>query len=197
MEYVFDAAIDAKWDHIEVTEVEQGHRMIYHCTDGTEIDYGPYDKDIYDRMVDDHVDHKYPFLKEPLKPENVDIDGAVTLLSQLMKDTKEVYIAQARNLKKHHFQIPTSSKEFKEYGISARAQKKLEGLRAILATIDKATEPERYEKMEAQIYQTERELGGIYRTIIFMEQGAAGAISVLKSDTNAQSIMRIWKQEAL
>lgn len=196
MEYIFDEAIDAKWDGIELRgEDNEVKRMIYHCTDGTEIDYGLYDKTTYDRMVDDHVNHKFPFLAEPLKPENINIDGAIKLLEALMSDTREVYILQAKALRKHGFRIPTSSKEFKEYGISARVQAKIKRLKKELEKIDKALYPKEYAAKEAEINQAERELGGMYRTIRFMESGAGGAVSVLK--LTPQDIMTRWKQEAL
>ena len=153
---------------------------------------------------DEAVIEHYPFLAESLIAENVNTDGAVRLLSALIADAKESYISQARNLKKFGFSVPTSMKEYQESNINKRVSNRLKDIDEKIDDILKIPEDDRdeYDNMVLEKLQDERlklegQLGGLYSTIRFVEEGCYGALGLLSSGISGQEVLNEWKKEAL
>ena len=149
------------------------------------------------------VEH-YPFLAEPLTADNVNIDGASRLIAALIKDAKESYISQARNLKKFGFSVPTSMKEYRESNINRRVSIRLQEIDEYINDILKIPEDDRterdnivLERLRDERLKLEGQLGGLYSTIRFVEEGCYGALGLLNSGISGQEILNEWKKEAL
>ncbi len=149
------------------------------------------------------VEH-YPFLAEPLTADKVNIDGATRLLSALIADAKESYISRARNLKKFGFPVPTSMKEYRESNINKKVSSRLKEIDESIDDILKIPENDRterdnmvLEKLRDERLKLEGQLGGLYSTIRFVEEGCYGALGLLSSGISGQEILNEWKKEAL
>ncbi len=209
VDYVFDEKLIKKFDHIDIDFVnpddESDPRCYVHfyLNDGSCMEYGPYKdklkaKNVMEKIVDDNVSYKFPFLSEPLKPEKVNIDGALILISETLRTTKFDYINRARELKKHGYKIPTSTKEYVEYGINKQLNTEMEIEKNTLRLLDPVKDKELYNRARERLNRLE-ELArcSIYGVIKFMEQGALGSLHILNGGLTAQDIMREWKKEAL
>ena len=153
---------------------------------------------------DEEVVKNYPFLAEPLTADKVNIDGAVRLLSAVIADAKESYISQARNLKKFGFSVPTSMKEYRESNINKRVSNRLKEIDEDINDILKIPEDDRterdnivLERLRDERLKLEGQLGGLYSTIRFVEEGCYGALGVLSSGISGQEVLNEWKKEAL
>ena len=153
---------------------------------------------------DEAVIEHYPFLAEPLTADNVNIDGAVRLLSTVIANAKESYISQARNLKKFGFSVPTSMKEYRESNINRRVSIRLKDIDECIDDIlkipeDNHTERDNIvlERLRDERLKLEGQLGGLYSTIRFVEEGCYGALGLLNSGISGQEILNEWKKEAL
>lgn len=153
---------------------------------------------------DEEVVKHYPFLAEPLTADKVNVDGATRLISVLIKDARESYISQARNLKKFGFSIPTSMKEYRESNINRRVSNRLKEIDENIDDILKMPEDDRterdnmvLEKLRDERLKLEYQLGGLYSTIRFVEEGCYGALGLLNSGISGQEVLNEWKKEAL
>lgn len=159
----------------------------------------------YETKYDDEAVIKhYPFLAEPLTVDKVNIDGAVRLLSALIADAKESYISRARNLKKFGFPIPTSTKEYLESNINKKVSNRLKEIDEDITNILKIPEDDRtehdnmvLEKLRDERLKLEGQLGGLYSTIRFVEEGCYGALGLLNSGISGKEVLNEWKKEAL
>jgi len=153
---------------------------------------------------DEAVVEHYPFLAEPLTADKVNTDGAVRLLSAVIADAKKSYISQARNLKKFGFSVPTSMKEYRESNINKRVSNRLKEIDENIDDILKIPEDDRterdtmvLEKLRDERLKLEGQLGGLYSTIRFVEEGCYGALGLLSSGISGQEVLNEWKKEAL
>lgn len=153
---------------------------------------------------DEAVVKHYPFLAESLTADKVNIDGASRLIAALIRDAKESYISQARNLKKFGFSVPTSMKEYRESNINKRVSNRLKEIDESINDILKIPEDDRterdnmvLEKLRDERLKLEGQLGGLYSTIRFVEEGCYGALGLLKSGISGQEVLNEWKKEAL
>lgn len=153
---------------------------------------------------DEAVIEHYPFLAEPLTADKVNVDGAVRLLSAVIANAKESYISQARNLKKFGFSVPTSMKEYRESNINKRVSNRLKEIDENINDILKIPEDDRternnivLEKLRDERLKLEGQLGGLYSTIRFVEEGCYGALGLLNSGISGQEVLNEWKKEAL
>lgn len=213
MDYIYDETIYPRFDHVDIVDSmpgdpETAYIVKLYLTDGEIREYGLYDyykaKKIVDKIIDDNVEYKFPFLKKPLTANKVNTDGAVRLLSALIRDAKESYISQARNLKKFGFSVPTSMKEYRESNINKRISSRLKEIDESINDILKIPEDDRTERdnivlenLRDERLKLEGQLGGLYSTIRFVEEGCYGALGLLSSGISGQEILNEWKKEAL
>lgn len=213
MDYIYDETIYPRFDHVDIVDSmpgdpETAYIVKLYLTDGEIREYGLYDyykaKKVVDKIIDDNVEYKFPFLKEPLTADKVNIDGASRLIAALIKDAKESYISQARNLKKFGFSVPTSMKEYRESNINKRVSNRLKEIDEYINDILKITEDDRterdnmvLEKLRDERLRLEGQLGGLYSTIRFVEEGCYGALGLLNSGISGKEILNEWKKEAL
>ena len=213
MDYIYDETIYSRFDHVDIIDSmpgdpETAYIVKLYLTDGEIREYGLYDyykaKKVVDKIVDDNVIYKFPFLKKPLTADKVNVDGASRLIAALIRDAKESYISQARNLKKFGFSVPTSMKEYRESNINKRVSNRLKEIDESINDIIKIPEDDRterdnmvLEKLKDERLKLEGQLGGLYSTIRFVEEGFYGALGLLNSGISGQEILNEWKKEAL
>lgn len=206
--YIFDEKLIKKFDHIDVDLVDPKNPADQRCyvhfylTDGQCLEYGPYKdkrkaKEVENKIVDDNVNNKFPFLKEPLKAENVNIDGAAILMAETLRTTRYDYIHKARALHRTGYNIPTSSKEYIESGIDKKRIEDIERAKRSLALLDPEKDAYIYKKVQERLFDLENGSSGIYSIIRFMEKGAMGSLHILNGGLSAQDILNEWKMEAL
>lgn len=198
-----------KFDHIDIVPDGTIYWVHFFLDDGSMEEYGPYEtiqdaKTMQNKIVDMNVEYKFPFLKDPLTADEVNIDGASRLNAALIKDARESYISQVRNLKKFGFSIPTSMKEYHEFNINKRVSNRLKEINKSIDDILKIPEDNRtehdnmvLEKLRDEKLKLEGQLGELYSTIRFVEEGCYGAIGLLNSGISGQEILNEWKKEAL
>lgn len=194
-----------QWDHLGTRMRDNKSYVVWYMPDGQEIWYGPYSdyhesKRVMDEIVDENVNTKYPFLKEPLKAENIDNDAAINVMGLVIQGIKTSYIAQAKTLKAHGFKIPTSKKEYRESGLSKRIFEEIGRIKDELKLLEGSTEEEdikRIGKLLKKLEDYEKKLGGLYNNICIMEDGCYGTLALLNSGISGEEILREWKREAL
>lgn len=216
-EYSYDPEIFYNIREHEWCEIRDEKYVIIFLKDGTELTYGPYKnyvraKVVYENIIDDNVNTKSPFLKEPLKAENVNIDGAVNLMSELLKGSREEYMAYVKALKKAHIQAPTSVKEYDETDVAKFIKEEIQRTEGSIARVDRKIEElisepmydkDELEKLEKRKGQLEAHNRRLYsqqdqrKFIKFMDDGCFGALGLLHTGISGHEIMKEWKKEAL
>lgn len=172
MEYVYDPELFSRWDHVEcrVGDDDKFYVDLY-LTDEV-IEYGPYAyygdaRDLYNKIIDDNVNTKFPFLKEKPNVETMDDTAAIKLVSQVIMGVKMNYISEAKTLKKKGIPIPTSKEEYWDLVNSF--------------------------KIRDRVFPG----GNIYETICAAEDGFLGAVGLLSDGLSGNDILKEWKREAL
>lgn len=199
-----------KFDHVKVVSDGPVYFVHFYLTDGTMEEYGPYNTTkeaykVHDKIIDMNVINKYPFLAKPLTADNINLDAAIHLSSELIRDAKISYIHQARILKSHGLKIPTSVKEYRALGIDKEIHDRLEKVIKCINDILDIPEDERTELDNELLekFKNERislESRGwttLLRDIEFVEKGCNGALGLLKSGISGEDVLIEWKKEAL
>ena len=208
VDYTYDETLYPRFDHADIVDSMPGdpdtaYIVKLYLTDGEIKEYGIYDhnkaKKVVDQIVDDNVNFKFPFLKKPLKAENVNVDAAVGLAAAVLESEKEAFIASARKLRSLGYRIPTSSKEFMEMDLNKEIKAELERIEKTLSLLDKEDEEDKkiYDRLTKKRTELESGMGGVYSQIRFMETGALGTLNILSGGFSPQEILKTWKHEAL
>lgn len=206
-DYSYDVELYKKFDHIDIDAVDPDDKentlyfVHFYLNDGDMKEYGPYyyedAKAVMNNIVDDNVIYKFPFLKEPLKPENVDIDGASHFYAAAIKATKDSYILAAKKLKAHGMHIPISKEEYIQHNTDKQIRDAIQRESKTLELLDPKEDKELYSRAINRLKKSEHDLGGLYKLITFVEDGAGGILEILNGGFSSQEILKEWRYEAL
>lgn len=206
-----------KWLELDLWDEDKKDYYIHmYLDDDSSITFGPYSnytiaKEAYERIIDDNVNTKYPSMREPLTADKANIDGCIALMASLLKESREVYIAYAKDCKKYGLPIPTSVADYDETDYAKKVRQHIDEQRDRIkhirhkieqAEANNLSRPE-IELLYSDLHSADNRLKHLQsqmekrRFIKFLEDGAYGALDILSSGISGTEIMKEWKMEAL
>ena len=208
VDYTYDETLYPRFDHADIVDSMPGdpdtaYIVKLYLTDGEIKEYGLYNYNkatkVVDKIVDDNVNYKFPFLNKPLNPKKMNVDGAISLAAATLESEKEAYIASARKLRSLGYRVPTSSEEYMKLNLNKEIKDEIARIDRTLSLLDLTIEEDKkiYDRLTKKRLELESGMGGLYSQIRFMETGALGTLNVLNGGFSPQEILREWKNEAI